>query len=73
VVKEAKTTVPPFIPTGLKVEEKVEPTEPMVVLTVRIAPSKRDAIRLLWRNDPDINSVSQVVQLAIDEFLAKHA
>jgi hypothetical protein len=59
--------VPPFVPVA---EQKT--TEPMVVMTVRIDPRKRDAIRLLWRRNADINSVSHAIQLAIDEYLAKH-
>lgn len=58
--------VPPFIPVA-------EKTEPMVVLTVRLPPKTRDAIRLLWRSDPDIKSVSHVVQLAVDDFLTRRA
>ena len=63
--------VPPFIPTPVAGAEKK--TDPMVVLTVRLPPKTRDAIRLLWRSDPDIKSVSHVVQLAVDDFLTRRA
>lgn len=46
---------------------------PMVVMTVRMPPKKRDAIRLLWRSNTGFNSVSHVIQTAVDEFLAKRA
>jgi hypothetical protein len=62
--------VPPFVPVAEQTPAPV--IEPMVVMTVRISPRKKDAIKLLFRKDPDINSVSHVVQLAIDEYLAKH-
>jgi hypothetical protein len=67
--------VPPFMPVSLH-EHEIEPrkheTEPMVVMTVRIAPAKRDAVRMLWRRDSSYNSVSHIIQLAVDEFLANH-
>jgi Arc/MetJ-type ribon-helix-helix transcriptional regulator len=58
--------MPPFVPA---------PTNegPMVVMTVRMSPKKRDAIRLLWRSNAGFNSVSHVIQTAVDEFLAKRS
>ena len=63
--------VPPFVPqTALKPPKR----DPLVVLTTRIAPSVREELHRFWRlSDPRrYNSVSHVVQCAIDEFLRRH-
>ena len=58
--------VPPFVPASAKAEEP----GPMVVMTVRIAPKTRDAIKSLYRQELRFNSVSHVIQVAVDQFLA---
>ena len=58
--------VPPFVPAPTEAEE----SGPMVVMTVRIAPKTRDAIKSLYRQELRFNSVSHVIQVAVDQFLA---
>ena len=60
--------VPPFVPAA---EPKAEH---MVVLTVRVAPKTRDALRRFLRHDDALRygSVSHIVQTAIDEFLTRN-
>jgi hypothetical protein len=58
--------VPPFVPAPAEAEE----SGPMVVMTVRIAPKTRDAIKALYRQELRFNSVSHVIQVAVDQFLA---
>ena len=60
--------VPPFVPASASA--KAEEPGPMVVMTVRIAPKTRDAIKSLYRQELRFNSVSHVIQVAVDQFLA---
>lgn len=70
----ANLKMPPFIPTSpeIKADIPVKPA-PMVVVTIRMDPEKRAAIRTLYRRDTTYNSVSHIIQTAIDEFLTRHA
>jgi hypothetical protein len=61
-------SVPPFVPAAEPTRAKE--TGPMVVMTVRIAPKTRDAIKALYRKNLTYNSVSHVIQVAVDQFLA---
>ena len=61
--------VPPFVPT----EAQAPKAGPMVVMTIRMDPRKRDACKMLWRQDASFNSVSHVIQTAIDEFLDRRS
>ena len=56
--------VPPFKPAN---------RVPMVVMTVRMPPQTRDKLKLLWRTNASFESVSHVIQTAVEEFLAKNA
>jgi hypothetical protein len=58
--------VPPFRPTKTKVKNA---TFPMVVVTVRLPAATRDRIKLLFRNNPEFNSISHVIQRAVEEFV----
>jgi hypothetical protein len=68
--------MPRFVPTKkLKKEKPVPVFTPQspakVVVTVRLDPRARDKLRLIHRNEPGFESISHVIQVAIDEFLAK--
>lgn len=64
--------VPPFRPAETKAEVK-NATLPMVVVTVRLPAVTRDRIKLLFRNNPEFNSISHVIQQAVEEFVDQHA
>jgi hypothetical protein len=68
--------MPRFVPTKKLKKEKPVPvftpqTPAKVVVTVRLDPRARDKLHLIWRNEPGFESVSHVIQTAVDEFLAK--
>jgi len=43
----------------------------MVVVTVRLEPVKRNQLKMMWRQDPNFNSISHIIQTAVDDFLER--
>ena len=64
---------PPFNPDALTTP-KTEPavkSEAMVVVTCRLPRKTRDSLTELYRTDPAFNSMSHIIQVAVEQFLER--
>ena len=56
-----KSDLPPFL----------QP-EPMIVMTVRVPRETRQALKRIWKQDDNFESISQVIQKALNQFIDRH-